>query len=95
MTLPKNERQTVGATNFMKGWIYGAPFSGKTTFLDKAPDPLNLNTDGNTKYVTMQRIFIRDEVTTTGRITLCSNIKSVKSVTKVPAGAHFLYVVKR
>lgn len=67
--LPKNERQVVGTTNFMKGWIYGAPFSGKTTFLDKAPDPLNLNTDGNTKYVTMQRIYIRDEVTTTGRIT--------------------------
>lgn len=69
MTLPKNERQIVGSTNFMKGWIYGQPFSGKTTFLDKAPDPLNLNTDGNTKYVTMQRVYIRDEVTTTGRIT--------------------------
>ena len=69
MNLPKNERQVVGTTNYMKGWIYGAPFSGKTTFLDKAPDPLNLNTDGNTKYVTMQRVYIRDEVTTTGRIT--------------------------
>lgn len=69
MELPKNERQVIGITNYMKGWIYGAPFSGKTTFLDKAPDPLNLNTDGNTKYVTMQRIYIRDEVTTTGRIT--------------------------
>lgn len=69
MNLPKNERQAVGSTNFMKGWIYGAPFSGKTTFLDKAPDPLNLNTDGNTKYVTMQRILIRDEVTVEGRIT--------------------------
>lgn len=67
--LPKNERQVVGTTTFMKGWIYGAPFSGKTTFLDKAPDPLNLNTDGNTKYVTQQRVYIRDEVTTTGRIT--------------------------
>ena len=69
MTLPKNERLEVGATKFMKGWIYGAPFSGKTTFLDSAPDPINLNTDGNTKYVTMQRLYIRDEVTTTGRIT--------------------------
>lgn len=69
MVLPKNERQNVGTTNFMKGWIYGQPTSGKTTFLDKSPDPLNLNTDGNTKYVTMQRIYIRDEVTTNGRIT--------------------------
>ena len=67
--LPKNERVKIGTTNFMKGWIYGAPFSGKTTFLDNAPDPLNLNTDGNTKYVTMQRIRIRDEVTVEGRQT--------------------------
>lgn len=69
MLLPKNERQVVGTTNYMKGWIYGQPFSGKTTFLDKSPDPLNLNTDGNTKYVTMQRVYIRDEVKTEGRIT--------------------------
>ena len=67
--LPKNERIPVGSTQYMKGWIYGPPFSGKTTFLDNAPDPLNLNTDGNTKYVTMQRVRIRDEVTTEGRIT--------------------------
>lgn len=69
MALPKNERIEVGKTNYMKGWIYGAPFSGKTTFLDNAPDPLNLNTDGNTKYVTMQRLYIRDEVTQEGRMT--------------------------
>ena len=67
MALPKNERVTIGATNHMKGWIYGPPFSGKTTFLDSAPDPLNLNTDGNTKYVTMQRIRIRDEHRMDGR----------------------------
>lgn len=67
--LPKNERVAVAANSYMKGWIYGAPFSGKTTFLDSAPDPLNLNTDGNTKYVTMQRVRIRDEVTVSGRMT--------------------------
>ena len=67
--LPKNERVHIGEAAYMKGWIYGAPFSGKTTFLDSAPDPLNLNTDGNTKYVTMQRVLIRDEVTVTGRMT--------------------------
>lgn len=69
MTLPKNERVPVGTTKYMKGWLFGAPFSGKTTFLDNAPDPLNLNTDGNTKYVTMQRVRIRDVVTSEGRIT--------------------------
>lgn len=67
--LPKVERIPAGTTGYMKGWIYGAPFSGKTTFLDSAPDPINLNTDGNTKFVTMQRVLIRDEVTTTGRMT--------------------------
>lgn len=67
--LPKNERVPVGTAKFMKGFIYGPPFSGKTTFLDNAPDPLNLNTDGNVKYVTMQRIRIRDEVTVEGRQT--------------------------
>lgn len=67
--LPKNERVEIGSTRYMKGWIYGVPFSGKTTFLDNAPDPLNLNTDGNTKYVTMQRLRIRDEVTVEGRQT--------------------------
>lgn len=58
--LPKNERVQVNATKQIKGWIYGAPFSGKTTFLDNAPDPLNLNTDGNVNNVTMQRVRIRD-----------------------------------
>lgn len=69
MLLPPNERQKIGTTKYMKGWIYGQPYSGKTTFLDKAPSPLNLNTDGNTSFVTMQRILIRDEVTVNGRIT--------------------------
>ncbi len=69
MLLPKNERVEIDSTNYMKGWIYGPPFSGKTTFLDSAPSPLNLNTDGNTKYVTMQRLRIRDKVTVEGRQT--------------------------
>lgn len=67
--LPKNERCPIQKTNYMKGWIYAPPFSGKTTFLDKAPDPLNLNTDGNTKYVTMQRQLLADQVKEAGRRT--------------------------
>lgn len=68
LSLPKNERVSVDTVTYMKGWIYGQPFSGKTTFLDAAPDPLNLNTDGNTKFVTMQRLLLRDEITKTGRM---------------------------
>ena len=69
MLLPKNERRKVGETKKRKIWIYGASFSGKTTMLDKAPDPLNLNTDGNVEFVTMPYIPIKDEVTVNGRLT--------------------------
>lgn len=69
MALPSINRVDVQKASKKKIWVYGSPFSGKTTFADKAPTPLNLNTDGNVKYVTMPRIAIKDEVTTEGRIT--------------------------
>lgn len=69
MNLPSTNRVAIAQSNFVKLWIYGAPFSGKTTLADKSDTPLNLNTDGNVKYVSMPRLPIKDEVTTTGRIT--------------------------
>jgi len=69
MVLPSNERREVGAAKKRKIWIYGAAFSGKTTMLDDAPDPLNLNTDGNIEFVTMPYLAIKDIVTVEGRIT--------------------------
>ena len=69
ITLPKNERRTTVTPTKRTMWIYGSPFSGKTTFADSAPDPLMLNTDGNAEYVTAPYISIQDEVTVTGRIT--------------------------
>ena len=69
MALPSTQRVEVEKTSKKKIWIYGQPYSGKTTFADQAPTPLNLNTDGNVKYVTMPRLAIKDEVTTEGRIT--------------------------
>lgn len=69
MALPSTNRVDVQKTSKKKIWIYGLPFSGKTTFADQAPTPLNLNTDGNVKYVTMPRLPIKDEVTVEGRIT--------------------------
>ena len=69
MALPSTNRVDVQKTSKKKIWIYGQPYSGKTTFADQAPTPLNLNTDGNVKYVTMPRLAIKDEVTTEGRIT--------------------------
>ena len=69
MILPSVERRQLGQTSKKKIWIYGAPFSGKTTMLDDAPNPLNINTDGNITYVTMPYVSIKDEVTVTGRMT--------------------------
>ena len=69
MILPSTKRVEVKKKEYKKVWIYGVPFSGKTTLADQAPTPLNLKTDGNCKYVTMPRISIKDEVTTTGRLT--------------------------
>ena len=69
MILPSVERRQAGEINKHKIWIYGQPFSGKTTFLDKAPNPLNLNTDGNITNVTMPYVSIKDVVTVEGRVT--------------------------
>lgn len=69
MILPSTERRPIGAAKRRKIWIYGEPFSGKTTMLDKAPNPLNLNTDGNVTFVTMPYVPIKDLVTVEGRIT--------------------------
>lgn len=69
MNLPSCERRNITETKKRKMWIYGAAFSGKTTMLDDAPNPLNLNTDGNIQFVTMPYMAIKDEVTVNGRMT--------------------------
>ena len=52
-----------------KLWIYGQPFSGKTTFATKAKNHLVLSTDGNAQYTTDSYHLITDKVTVNGRIT--------------------------
>lgn len=69
MQLPSSKRREVGKVNKRVLWIYGAPFSGKTTFANDFPDPLMLNTDGNIKFVDAPFIAIKDEVKVTGRLT--------------------------
>lgn len=69
VALPKNERRTVCKPNKRVMWIYGKPFSGKTTLADAAPDVLMLNTDGNAQYATAPYVEIKDEITMNGRIT--------------------------
>lgn len=69
MNLPKNERRNIEKIEKKVVWLYGSPFSGKTTFANKFPDPLMLNTDGNIKFVDAPYIPIKDEITVTGRMT--------------------------
>lgn len=68
MVLPKNERRTAEKPTKRTIWLYGRPFTGKTTLADHAPDPLMLNTDGNAVYVTAPFVPIKDDVEVTGRI---------------------------
>lgn len=67
--LPSTTRRPIGQANYVKLFVFGAPFSGKTTLVDQAPTPLNLNSDGNIKYVSMPYIPIKDEVKVEGRQT--------------------------
>lgn len=69
MILPKNERRKPESVTKTRLWIYGAPFSGKTTLADKFPEPLMLNTDGNAECVTAPYIRLKDVVEVNGRIT--------------------------
>ncbi len=70
MILPNNERRNIEQINKKVVWLYGSPFSGKTTFANKFPDPLMLNTDGNIKFVDSPYIAIKNEVKVEGRRTL-------------------------
>ena len=69
MLLPKNERRNIEEVNKKVIWVYGAAFSGKTTFANAFPDPLMLNTDGNIKFVDAPYISIKDKIEVTGRMT--------------------------
>ena len=69
MMLPKAERLNREEQGKIKLWIYGDPFSGKTTFANGAPMPLFLNTDGNVKFIDSPAIAIKDTLETEGRMT--------------------------
>ena len=52
-----------------KIWVYGQPFSGKTTLACGAPNHFVLSTDGNAEYLTDSFKLIADEVKVEGRMT--------------------------
>ena len=65
--LPENKRRSIEVAKKKKIWVYGAPFSGKSTLVDKFPDLLVLSTDGNVGNITAPYLIIKDDVTQTGR----------------------------
>lgn len=68
MKLPSSERRKIGSITKRTMWLYGRPFTGKTTLADGAPNPLMLNTDGNVTYVTAPFVPIKDDVKMNGRM---------------------------
>lgn len=68
MILPEDKKREVAKVKKQRLWIYGQPFSGKTTFASKFPHVLMLNTDGNVNFVDSPFISIKDDVEVTGRI---------------------------
>lgn len=95
MLLPKAERRDISKLRYVKLWIYGEPFSGKTTFANAFPKPLMLNTDGNIKFVDAPYISLRDTVETEGRLTkTVHGWETLKdAVTELEKGSNFETVV--
>lgn len=86
MILPSAERRQIGQVTRRKLWVYGSAFSGKTTFMDNAPDPLNLNTDGNIQFVTMQFIPIKDTMEGRHKVFAWKNFKDAVDELEKTAG---------
>ena len=84
-----------GMSMFKKVWVYGAPFSGKTTFATGAKDHFVLSTDGNAQYVTSNYKLITDEVKTNGRITTRKLAWEVfkDEITKLEAGSNYSTII--
>ncbi len=88
--LPENKKRDVQTSKKVKLYLYGSPMSGKTTFANKFPDVLMLNTDGNIQYVDSPYIAIRDQITMEGRIKKVKYAWEIfkESVEEIIAGGH-------
>lgn len=69
MLLPENKRREKKIDTNPDMWLYSDSYVGKSTFIDKFDDLLFFNTDGNTDNTTSPVFRIKDEITTTGRLT--------------------------
>lgn len=78
-----------------KLWVYGQPFSGKTTLATASPGHYVLSTDGNAQYSTSSYKVITDEVTVVGRITKRKLAWEVfkEELAKLEAGSDYKTIV--
>lgn len=88
--LPENKKRDVQTSKKVKLYLYGSPMSGKTTFANKFPDVLMLNTDGNIQYIDSPYISIRDQISMDGRIKKVKYAWEIfkESVEEIIAGGH-------
>ena len=89
--LPKNEKRKVNKLSQIKIWIYGAPFSGKTTLANNFPDALMLNTDGNINSFNSPYVRIRDELD--GRQTVKAWVIFKRTIEELKQGSDYKTIV--
>ena len=89
--LPKNEKRNVNKLSQIKIWIYGAPFSGKTTLANNFPDALMLNTDGNINSFDSPYVRIRDELD--GRQTIKAWVIFKRTIEELKQGSTYKTIV--
>ena len=89
--LPKNEKRNVNKLSQIKIWIYGAPFSGKTTLANNFPDALMLNTDGNINSFNSPYVRIRDELD--GRQTVKAWVIFKRTIEELKQGSDYKTIV--
>ena len=89
--LPKNEKRTVNKLSQIKIWIYGAPFSGKTTLANNFPEALMLNTDGNINSFNSPYVRIRDELD--GRQTIKAWVIFKRTIEELKQGSGYKTIV--
>lgn len=89
--LPKNERRKVNPASRKKVWLYGLPFSGKTTLADHFPNPIMLNTDGNLNSFTAPEVEIKETMEGRQKISGWENFKA--AVDELQGGSEFETVV--
>ena len=91
MILPKNEKRNINVASRKKLWVYGAPFSGKTTLADAFPNAIMLNTDGNLNSFTSPVVEIKETLEGRQTIPAWDNFKA--TITELQKGSDFETIV--